>query len=183
MLSSITPLGERGRRNRFAVTVTAFVAGAIVGGAAMGGALGALGSLLPTRSDTMDAVFVALLALGGLALDLSRVPTIKRQVDEDWLGRYRGWVYGFGYGAQLGVGLATIVTSAATYVAFALAFLSGSFAVGALIGVTFGAVRGLSLLLARRVETPEQLRRFHQRSTIASVEASMSPCSPRASSA
>ena len=33
MLSSITPLGERGRHNRFAVTAAAHIAGAVVGGA------------------------------------------------------------------------------------------------------------------------------------------------------
>jgi hypothetical protein len=163
MLSSITPLGERGRNNRFAVTTTAFVAGAVAGGAATGAVLGLAGSLLPARSATVDAVLVALLVLVGLALDLAGVPTIKRQVDENWLGRYRGWVYGFGFGAQLGAGMTTVVTSAATYVAFALALLSGSVVAGAVIGLTFGAIRGLSLLLARKVDTPEDLRRFHRR--------------------
>ena len=34
MLSSITPLGERGRNNRFAVAAGFFVAGSLLGGAA-----------------------------------------------------------------------------------------------------------------------------------------------------
>ena len=33
-------------------------------------------------------------------------------VHEQWLTRYRGWVYGVGFGAQLGFGLVTIITSA-----------------------------------------------------------------------
>ena len=39
----------------------------------------------------------------GLWLDLGilglRLPTTRRQVNEDWLGRYRGWVVGVGFGA------------------------------------------------------------------------------------
>ncbi len=162
MLSSITPLGERGRHNRFAVTATAFVIGAIAGGVALGALAGFVGSALPSRAAPVDALLVALLALAGAWFDIRRVPTIKRQVNEDWLGRYRGWVYGFGFGAQLGFGLVTVVTSAATYVAFVLALLSGSSAAGALIGFTFGAIRGLSLLMARHIDTPEALRAFHR---------------------
>jgi hypothetical protein len=163
MLSSITPFGERGRHNRFAVTATAFVIGAIAGGTALGAMCGALGSLIPSRTAVVDAVIVAALAFVGAVLDATRVPTIRRQVNEDWLGRYRGWVYGLGFGAQLGFGVVTVVTSAATYVAFACALLTGSVLAGAFIGFVFGAIRGLSLLLARHIETPDELRRFHRR--------------------
>ena len=163
MLSSITPLGERGRHNRFGVTATAFVAGSIVGGTTLGALCGWLGSWLPERSNTIDALLVVLLAVAGALLDATHVPTIKRQVNEDWLHRYRGWVYGVGFGAQLGFGVVTVVTSAATYVAFALAVLTGSIAAGALVGFTFGALRGLSLLLARNIDSPDELRTFHRR--------------------
>ena len=53
------------------------------------------------------------------------VPGPRRQVDERWLDEYRGWVYGAGYGAQLGLGVTTVVSSAATYVALLAAFLTG----------------------------------------------------------
>ena len=39
---------------------------------------------------------------------------------------YRGWVYGVGFGAQLGLGFITLVACAAIYCAFAIEFLSGS---------------------------------------------------------
>jgi cytochrome c biogenesis protein CcdA len=162
MLSSITPLGERGRHNRFGTTATAFVIGAVAGGTTLGALCGWLGSFLPERSSAVDALAVVALAVAGAVLDVSHVPTIKRQVNEDWLHRYRGWVYGVGFGAQLGFGVVTVVTSAATYVAFALAVLTGSVAGGAAIGFTFGAIRGLSLLLARNIESPDELRRFHR---------------------
>src|SRR5256885_4112844 len=157
MLSSITPFGERGRHNRFAVTATAFVIGAISGGTALGVLAGLLGSWLPARSAGVDALLVVVIALTGAVLDATRLPTIRRQVNEDWLGRYRGWVYGFGFGVQLGFGVLTIVTSAATYAAIAFALLSGSAAAGALIGFTFGFLRGLSLLLASHIQTPDAL--------------------------
>ena len=45
----------------------------------------------------------AVLLLAGLLLDRRvgglRLPTWHRQVDERWLARYRGWVYGLGFGA------------------------------------------------------------------------------------
>ena len=59
-----------------------------------------------------------------------RVPGPRRQVNERWLDEYRGWVYGLGFGAQLGLGVTTIVTSAATYVALFAALLSGTPAAG-----------------------------------------------------
>ena len=33
-----------------------------------------------------------------------------------WLGRYRSWVYGLGFGVQLGAGVTTVVVSSAVYV-------------------------------------------------------------------
>ena len=167
MLSSITPLGERGRNNRFAVVAASFIAGSLLGGAAVGVAAGGIGQLvLPDESSAAAAVIVVL-ALVGAAVDghVARLhlPTIKRQVDERWLHKYRGWVYGFGFGVQLGTGLATIVSSAAVYVMVAAALLTGSIAAGTVIGLTFGLVRGASILLASRVGTPEELRHFHRR--------------------
>ena len=36
-------------------------------------------------------------------------------MNEEWLTSYRGWVYGAGFGAQLGTGVVTIVTSPIVY--------------------------------------------------------------------
>ena len=111
MLTSISPLGERARGNRWPVTVAAYVLGSGVAGAAVGGVLGLLGDLL-LRPLPLVAAAVCLAAA---AADLAGLlPRGSRQVDEDWLVRYRGWVYGLAFGGQLGVGVATIVTSAAT---------------------------------------------------------------------
>lgn len=157
MLTSISPLGERGRGNRWAVTVTVYVAGSLLGGVTIGALLGLVGSAL----DASRGVLVAGALLCGLAALLDavrRVPTARRQVDEDWLVRYRGWVYAVGFGYQLGLGVVTIVTSAATYAALGLCLLSGNVFAGAAIGACFGLVRALPILRLRSAETPERLR-------------------------
>src|SRR4051794_14050298 len=166
MLSSITPFGERGRHNRFAVTASFFVAGAIAGGVALGAVAGLLGAVVvPDRPAWILAV-IAVLALTGALLDARvgglRVPTITRQVDERWLHKYRGWVYGFGFGAQLGFGLATIVSSAAVYLMVVACAGARSVLAGAVIGGVFGLVRGTSILLVRRVRTAPDLRSLHR---------------------
>src|SRR3954452_24241214 len=157
MLSSITPLGERGWNNRFTTAASFFVAGSLLGGAAVGAIAGGAGQLLMPRQPTIDALVIVALALAGAAFDARvgglRLPTITRQVDENWLHKYRGWVYGFGFGAQLGSGLATIVSSAAVYLMVVTSLLSRSAVMGAGIGTAFGIVRGASIFLARRVHT------------------------------
>jgi sulfite exporter TauE/SafE len=67
-------------------------------------------------------------------------------------------VYGFGFGAQLGFGLATIVTGSIIYVMIVAAMASGSIAGGALIGGVFGLARALPQLATRRATTPAALR-------------------------
>jgi len=162
MLASITPLGERGRHSTWGVTVTAFLLGATVAGAAVGAVLGALGSLVLSADPRLAVLVVAI----GVAIVLdvlpNAVPGPRRQVDERWLDRYRGWVYGVGYGAQLGLGVATIVSSAATYVALLAAFLTASAPEGAIVVGCFGAVRGLTPLAAAGVRSQRRLLEFHR---------------------
>ena len=166
MLASITPLGERGRNATWAITVTAFAIGASVAGAAVGALLGALGSVvLPgfVSTQTRLAVLAGAVALAIVLDAIPRgVPGPRRQVNERWLDEYRGWVYGLGYGVQLGVGVTTVVSSAGTYVAMAAAFLAARPAAGAAIVGCFGAIRGLTLLAAVGVRTPPQLLAMHR---------------------
>jgi sulfite exporter TauE/SafE len=91
------------------------------------------------------------------------VPSWRRQVDERWLTSYRGWVYGAGYGLQLGAGAVTIIPATTTYVAALAAVLTGTWMQGAVIGATFGVIRALPLLLTVRVRTPEALRELMRR--------------------
>jgi hypothetical protein len=158
MLTSISPLGERARGNRWATTAAAYVVASVLGGLTAGAVLGAVGALADVPALAAALVAAAVCAVAAAADVAHRLPTLHRQVDEDWLTRYRGWVYGAGYGYQLGLGVVTIVTSAATYAAFALCVLSGSTVTGAAIGTCFGVVRALPLLLLRTATTPDRLR-------------------------
>jgi hypothetical protein len=169
MLASITPLGERGRHNRWATTVTAYVGGSVVAAVGLGALLGLLGSGVRFVAHPAPAVIGGLVVAvcgAAAAFDTHRfglqIPTWHRQVNEDWLHRYRGWVYGVGFGAQLGVGVVTIVTTAAVYATLLLALLSGSVARGALIGGVFGAVRALPVVAIGRVKAPDELRHTHR---------------------
>jgi sulfite exporter TauE/SafE len=159
MLASIHPLGERARKRRWGVTVSAYVLGSSVAAALLGGALGGVGRVL-SLSPAATAVAAAVLCAVGLAFDLHagglELPTIHRQVDKDWLDRYRGWVVGVGFGVQLGLGVVTIVNTAAVYVAFGLALLTGSVAGGVVVGATFGLARALVILGVARVRRPDQ---------------------------
>jgi hypothetical protein len=162
MLTSITPLGERSRGNQWAVTTTALIVGCLVAGAGAGALAGGLGAL--ALGGVGVGARLALVAVGlavGLVLDLAwggtRLPTVRRQVNEDWLRAYRGWVYGLGFGLQLGVGAATIVGASAIYATFLCSFAAASVGAGALIGAVFGIVRGASVLAGRRVRGPGEL--------------------------
>ena len=163
MLASIHPLGERARRRRWGTTVAAYVAASTVAAGLLGAALGAIDRLFgPSASAWTTGVAVVALCALGLAFDLRvgglRLPTVHRQVDKDWLDRYRGWVVGAGFGFQLGLGVVTIVSTAAVYLTFALALLSSSAPAGAVVGATFGLVRALVILGVAGVRRPDQLR-------------------------
>lgn len=165
MLTSINPLGERARNNRWGFTVVWYLLGTAIAGGAMGVALGFAGSILPSGSWALGAVAVA--ALVGLVFDLgiggTRLPSIHRQVNEAWLGSYRSWVYGLGFGFQLGTGVITIVTTAVIYVVWVVAFLSGSLLVGGLVGLAFGTIRGSVILTVRNVDRPDRLHALMRR--------------------
>ena len=57
----------------------------------------------------------------------------------------------------------TFITSAAIYVALAAMVLVGHLGAGIAIGATFGLIRGLSILPARRIDSPVELVSFHRR--------------------
>ena len=169
MLSTITPLGEAGRRHRYGSTAAWFIAGAVLGGATLGAgaallalAVGALG-LSPEGALAIAAALTAVTLASDLSVGGFRLPSHTRQVDESWLDEFRSWVYGGGFGWQIGVGLATYVTTAAVYLMIALAVLTGEPVVAFAIVTGFGLVRGLAVLLGRRLTSPERLMALHRR--------------------
>jgi hypothetical protein len=169
MLSSITPIGERGRSHRFGATAAWYVLGAVLGGLTLGAAM-LLAAVAVRALDPAPSTLVAvgaLAALTGAAADLGllgfQLPLLRRQVNELWLDRFRGWVYGAGFGWQIGVGFATYVMTAAVAVIVVLAALTRTPGLALGVGVTFGTVRGLTVLTNRSITGPEALRRAHRR--------------------
>jgi MFS family permease len=164
MLASLTPYAEQARGSSWTATAIAFSVGAVCAGA-LGGLLWAtVGSLLPGggwRLPAAAAVLVAALVVDGTPLR-TRLPLTRRQVNEDWMVTYRGWVYGVGFGGQLGLGFITLVACAAIYATFAVELLSGSPAAGVAIGAVFGATKAASLLPAGFARDRSSLVRLHR---------------------
>jgi hypothetical protein len=168
MLSSIHPLGERGRSNRWGLTVTAHVIGAAAGGAAAGLALGALGAVVAAAGAPARVAAAVLAPCAVLAAVVDArgwphwLPRPRRQVDERWLHAYRGWVYGAGFGFQLGAGVVTIVTAATVYVLGVTLVVLGSPIAGVVVGGAYGLARGLTILAGRSIRTPARLVELHR---------------------
>ncbi len=116
-------------------------------------AIAILTALLAAASDTR---------LGGF-----RLPFHSRQVNERWLDQFRPWVYGAGFGWQIGAGLVTYIKTAALYLMIVLAALTASPGTALAVGALFGLVRGLAVLLGRGITTTATLAAFHQRFTAA----------------
>jgi hypothetical protein len=165
MLASINPLGERARRTRWGRTVVWYTLGSAAGGLVIGAGSAVVGTGLRQLASPSPSA-VGLVVVGacaiGLLMDLgvggAGVLSRRRQVNENWLGHYRGWVYGTGFGFQLGTGVATTVTTSAVYVMLVLAVLSGSVGHALLIGAVFGVVRAVPILTVGRAHNPERLR-------------------------
>lgn len=166
MLASITPLGERARRSNWATTTSFYLLGSTAAGAAGGVIAGSLGSVLLAgfSINARLAIVAAALALG-LVVELARgaVPGPRRQVNERWLDHYRGWVYGLGFGTQLGAGIVTVVVSSAVYAVWLTALASAHPLTGLEIGAAAGALRGATVLAGARVVSPIRLMAFHRR--------------------
>ena len=173
MLATVTPLAESARGHRYRTTATWFVAGALAGGATLGLLMAALA--LGVHAAAPSAMVVAAVAtvtallaaasdtrLGGI-----RLPFHSRQVNERWLDQFRPWVYGAGFGWQIGVGLVTYIKTAALYLMIALAALTASPGTALAIGALFGLVRGLAVLLGRGITNTATLAAFHRRFTAA----------------
>jgi hypothetical protein len=168
MLASIHPLGERVRRNRWWLTAAAHVAASALAGALAGAALGGVAQLTLDRLLGGAPGVVLVTAVCGLAAVVDgsgrRPPwPVRRQVDDGWMARYRGWVYGAGFGCQLGLGIVTIVTTAAVPAVWVLALLTASPLAGAAVGLAFGLSRGLPVLATAGVDTPGRLWSFQRR--------------------
>ena len=164
MLSSLNPVSERSRGNRFWLTAGWYVVGAALGGTVLGGgcALVAVGvQHVGAPAAAMWAIVMCAAAIA--ALSDARVggwslPMHPRQVDERWLTKYRRWIYASGYGVQIGTGFATYIMTAGVYLTAVVAAAAGDPPAALLAGVLFGVVRGLGIAVAAAARDPDTLR-------------------------
>jgi hypothetical protein len=169
MLATITPLAEKGRGHRYRTTAIWFVVGSVLGGASLGAvmalfavAVHALGASMTELASVAVVAgiitFAADARIGGF-----HVPVHHRQVNERWLDQFRPWVYGAGFGWQIGTGLATYIKTCAVYLMIVLVVLTGNPTLAVLVGSLFGLARGLAVFLGRRITTTTALADFHRR--------------------
>ncbi len=169
MLATITPLAEQGRGHRYRTTAAWFVVGSVIGGATLGlvTALFAVGVAAAHASTSVLAAVAAVASVAALAADARiggfRLPVHHRQVNERWLDQFRSWVYGAGFGWQIGAGVATYIKTCAVYLMVVLAALTGSPTTAVVVGVVFGLVRGLAVFLGRQITSTATLAAFHRR--------------------
>jgi hypothetical protein len=169
MMSTITPFGERARGHRYGATASWFVVGSVIGGLTTGSVAAGIAVLLSTAGVAGHPAVIGLLAgamaLAGTAVDCGFfgpvLPVVRRQVDDGWVARYRPWVYGSGFGWQIGTGVFTYVMTAAIPVWVVLAALTGSPLAAAAAGGLFGLARGSTVLLTADARTPARLRTLH----------------------
>jgi hypothetical protein len=168
MLATITPLAERGRGHRFGSTAAWFVVGSVAGGATLGAVIAGLAAAVraigpgPGTTVTVALGAAVVAALSDARVAGFRLPSHGRQVNERWLDGYRPWVYGAGFGWQIGCGMATYLVTAGVYLLVVLGALSALPLVGLVLGTLFGLVRGLAVLLGRRVTAPDALHALHR---------------------
>ena len=168
MLSQLTPVGEASRGYRYRTTAVWFITGAVVGGAMLGGVIAALAAAVAATGASATALLgtaaglsVLAAAVDGGVLGFSP-PFFKRQVNEYWLGRYRAWVYGSGFGWQIGTGVTTYIMTAAVFLTVALGALTAGPVAALVVGVCFGLVRGLAVLLTARLHSTAEVFALHR---------------------
>ena len=130
MLATVTPLAEQGRGHRYRSTAAWFIAGGTAGGATLGLAMAALA--LGVRAASPSTVALAAVACAAPSSPPPPTPASagfhlpfhSRQVNERWLDQFRPWVYGAGFGWQIGAGLVTYIKTAALYLMIVLAALT-----------------------------------------------------------
>ena len=169
MLSTITPVAEAGRGHSFRSTSTWFVIGSVAGGLTLGTLMAGIAKLVAGLGTT-PAQRLWIVALGALLAASSdgrlagfHITGHDRQVNERWLDRYRSWVYGAGFGWQIGVGLATYVMTSALYLVILIGGLTADPVVAIAVGALFGLVRGLAVYLATGLDSTGRLLSFHSK--------------------
>ena len=172
MVETITPVVHGGRA-RWLGSVALHALGAAVTASLFGAALGWIGSILGApwqRPGLLALAMVAVLyALSELTPMRMPVPQLRRQVPDWWRTFFGRPASAMLYGAGLGIGFLTYLANGTLVVVAFGAVVSGLPVVGALLLLPFGAVRGLSAMVAWPSTTLEQSRTLVDRLVAAPV--------------
>ena len=156
MVETLAPAGYAGRLRTTLVACATFTAGALVGGVITFGGLGLLGQWLGAGGTGAAAVaaVIAVAAAIGEARGIRIVPQVRRQVPESWRRVLPVPLAAGLYGVLLGLGFTTFILTFAVWALAAVSVALGDPALGAVLGLAFGAGRALPVIaLAPVAET------------------------------
>jgi hypothetical protein len=145
MVDTLAPDGYAGRLRTTAPACVTFALGALAGGVITFGGLALLGSVLGAGSRPV-AVVIALAAAIGEARGARIIPQVRRQVPESWRRTMPVPLAAGLYGVLLGLGFTTFILSFAVWALAAFSVALGDPALGALVGLGFGAGRALPVI-------------------------------------
>jgi hypothetical protein len=157
MVETLAPHGYARRLRTSLAACVAFAAGALTGGVVTFGGLALAGAALGAGgSAALGAAAVVAVAAGAAeARGLRIAPQIRRQVPEAWRRMLPVPLAAAGYGVLLGLGFTTFVLSFAVWALAGTSIALGDPALGAAMGVAFGAGRALPVIaLAPLAGTP-----------------------------
>ena len=161
MVETIAPVVHGGRA-RWLGSLTLHALGAALTAGLFGAALGWIGGILGAPWQRPGLIALAAVAglygVGELTPLRVPVPQLRRQVPDWWRTFFGRPAAAALYGAGLGVGFLTFLAHGTLVVVALAAVASGRPAVGAWLLLPFGAVRGLSAVIAWRSTTQERSR-------------------------
>ena len=162
MVETLAPAGYAGRLRTTLVACVTFTLGALAGGVLTFGGLAMLGEALGAGGTgaAVVAAAIAVAAAVGEARGLRIVPQVRRQVPESWRRVLPVPLAAGLYGVLLGLGFTTFILTFAVWALAAVSVALGDPALGAVLGLAFGAGRALPVIALAPVadERPRQRR-------------------------
>jgi hypothetical protein len=146
MVETLAPHGYAGRLRTTAAACATFAVGALAGGVVTFGGLALLGDALGASAPVVGAA-VAIAAAVGEARGARIVPQVRRQVPESWRRRMPVPLAAGLYGVLLGLGFTTFILTFAVWALAGVCVAIGDPALGAAIGLGFGAGRLLPVVV------------------------------------
>jgi len=148
MVETLAPRGHARTLRTSLVACATFALGSLAGGAITFGGLALAGAALGAGGPEAAgaAAVLAAAAAAAEARGLRIAPQIRRQVPEAWRRVLPVPLAAAGYGVLLGLGFTTFVLSFAVWALAAASLALGDPALGAAIGLAFGAGRALPVV-------------------------------------